>query len=643
MRHDDDRSPGDDPTMDDSATSADSDGISVSGFDAPDAPGEPAAEVLSGDMDEHDPEATDELELADIHKDLDPKPAQNDAGFDGWLDGEEPEGGGPYEALAEDDDGAAEIADWMAFTSGGASDEPSDEPEVVVDVTDAAVADEAESESADDDHDDTIEFYPDEPETDEPVADTGELGEIASPIGETEEIDPPVDDIEETVAPEAETEEDVAPAGGLEEGGEPDPDELMVIPAVRVDEDDDAEEEGASVEDEPPTEDEAPTVSAEEPVAGGDDGDLVPDESLSMDTGEVPVIGDLSSVDQEGDASAAVFDFEELTEDHYLQAATREHQDLAAAIVAAEAEDTEQVALAAAIPGLDSGVVGFDDVVASEGGESAAPVKPPASSDLVLRVGTAVALLAAFFLSLMWRPALIVFVLAALVVAAGEFYSVLIHRGYKPVSIFGFLGIIGAGLGTVVWGVIAIPIAFAVMITAILLFDAVSKRRQGAVSGFAATIVVAVWVGGFGAFAFEIIASDNYRSLVLIIVASVAIVDIAAYFVGRSIGRRPLAPVISPKKTIEGYIGGVLMAFLAGIVASFFVEAMDLPAGLLFGAVVAVFAPLGDLAVSAAKRSLDIKDMGSILPGHGGLLDRIDAIIAVVPAGWAVFAWLGLL
>ena len=63
----------------------------------------------------------------------------------------------------------------------------------------------------------------------------------------------------------------------------------------------------------------------------------------------------------------------------------------------------------------------------------------------------------------------------------------------------------------------------------------------------------------------------------------------------------------------------------------------------MLGAVIAVVAPLGDLAVSVVKRSLDIKDMGSILPGHGGLLDRIDAIIAVVPAAWAVFVWTGLL
>jgi phosphatidate cytidylyltransferase len=363
---------------------------------------------------------------------------------------------------------------------------------------------------------------------------------------------------------------------------------------------------------------------------------------LDDDTGEIPIIG-LGDADVEPAAESTVFDGEDFTEEHYLDAATREHHDLAAEIAVAESQDTEQVALSAAIPGLDAGVVGFDDVVAAHGDDTSAPVAPPKSSDLVLRVGTGVALVAAFLLSLLWRPAIIVLALAVFVIAAGEFYSVLMHRRYRPLSIFGFLGIVGAGLGSVVWGVVAIPLAFALMITVILLYDAVSQRRLGAVNGFALTILVAVWIGGFGAFAFPIIAADNYQALVLTIVGMVALVDIAAYFVGRTIGRRPFAPTISPKKTIEGFIGGTLMALLAGAVASFFVEAIDLPAGLVLGVVVAVFAPLGDLAVSVVKRSLDIKDMGSILPGHGGLLDRIDAIIAVIPAAWATFVWLGLL
>jgi phosphatidate cytidylyltransferase len=398
-----------------------------------------------------------------------------------------------------------------------------------------------------------------------------------------------------------------------------DPDELHVLPVVPI------------------------TASPQSPGDDGDESDEDPtDEDTGEDTGEIPVVAATAAGEQ---SDGAIFDYEddELTSEHYIHSATREHHELAAAVAAARAEDTEQVAVSAAIPGLESAVVGFADVVEAEDAGSAPVAKPPRSSDLFLRVGTGVALVLAFGLSLLWRPAIIVLALAAFVIAAGEFYSALIHRHYKPLSIFGFLGIVGAGLGTVVWGVVAIPIAFALMITVLLLFDAVSRKRQSAVSGFGLTILVAVWIGGFGAFAFPIIASDDYRALVLTVVAMVALVDIAAYGVGRAIGRRPFAPTISPKKTIEGFLGGTFMALIAGSVASFFVVAIDLPAGLVLGVVVAIFAPLGDLAVSVAKRSLDIKDMGSILPGHGGLLDRIDAIIAVIPAAWAALMWLGIL
>jgi phosphatidate cytidylyltransferase len=157
------------------------------------------------------------------------------------------------------------------------------------------------------------------------------------------------------------------------------------------------------------------------------------------------------------------------------------------------------------------------------------------------------------------------------------------------------------------------------------------------------TVLVAAWVGGLGAFAFDIIAADDYQVLVISLVALVALADIAAYFVGGRIGRRSLAPAISPKKTIEGLVAGTLAALGAGAVIGYLVEPIDLPTGLLLGGVVAVFAPIGDLAVSVVKRSLEIKDMGSILPGHGGLLDRIDALMTVIPAVWVVLTWLALI
>jgi phosphatidate cytidylyltransferase len=334
--------------------------------------------------------------------------------------------------------------------------------------------------------------------------------------------------------------------------------------------------------------------------------------------------------------------FDDYTAEDYLGAATQDHADLAAAIAATEGEETEKVALSATIPGLESSVVGFDDVVEGAGVEEE-PVPEPASSNLVLRVGTGLGLVAALALSLLWRPALIVFVLAVFVIAAGEFYSALIHRRFKPMSLFGFLGIVGATLGTAAWGVGAIPIAMALMVTVLLLFNAVSPRRDQPAANFSLTVLVAAWVGGLGAFAFDIIAADDYQVLVISLVALVALVDIAAYFVGGRIGRRSLAPVISPKKTIEGLVAGTLAALGAGAVIGYLVEPIDLPTGLLLGGVVAVFAPIGDLAVSVVKRSLEIKDMGSILPGHGGLLDRIDALMTVIPAVWVVLTWLALI
>ncbi len=617
MPTNDDHATADDASPEDTSTSSDGH-AAVAGFESTDTPLEPFGEVISGAMDPHDPDATNELDLPGDDENLNPHPAEADPGFDGWLDDNEipAKGEDPYSSLSEpedEDDDATEIADWMAFTSSASDDPPgSEDVEVVVDVTDTAIADDAgsgaeASESVGDDlvEEDVPSVQVTESEDDDPSEDTVEIL-----LTDTDSEGDDVDDAEPLSS-------DADDPSGEDEIESVDPEKLAVLPVVPI----------------------GVAATLNEDSSDADTGDPA---DTDDDTGEIPIIG-VASSEAGSDSGSSVFDIEDFTEEHYLDAATREHHDLAAAVAVAESESTEQVALSAAIPGLDSGVVGFDDVVDSQGDESTAPIAPPKSSDLVLRVGTGVVLVAAFLLSLLWRPALIVLALAVFVIAAGEFYSVLMHRRYKPLSIFGFLGIVGAGLGAVVWGVVAIPLAFALMITVILLFDAVSQRRQGAVSGFALTILVAVWVGGFGAFAFPIIAADDYQALVLTIVGMVALVDIAAYFVGRTIGSRPFAPTISPKKTIEGFIGGTLMAFLAGAVASFFIGAIDLPAGLVLGAVVAVFAPLGDLSVSVVKRSLNIKDMGSILPGHGGLLDRIDAIIAVIPAAWATFAWLGLL
>ncbi len=108
--------------------------------------------------------------------------------------------------------------------------------------------------------------------------------------------------------------------------------------------------------------------------------------------------------------------------------------------------------------------------------------------------------------------------------------------------------------------------------------------------------------------------------------------DSAAYFVGKAIGRRPFAPYLSPKKTWEGTVGG----WIGGVAATMLLGAwlVDLPwlHGLALGAIIATLAPIGDLAKSMVKRQMGVKDFGALIPGHGGMFDRIDSLLFVAPA-----------
>ena len=332
------------------------------------------------------------------------------------------------------------------------------------------------------------------------------------------------------------------------------------------------------------------------------------------------------------------FDPIEYGTDDFQRGQTREHAGLAELIAAAETEETEKVALVAAIPGLESSVVGFEDVVEAEGHRK---VRARGSGDLVARVTTGVILVAALAASLFWRPALLLLAMAVFVLGAGEFYTALVRHDRKPIALFGFIGIVAACLGAYAWSAAAIPMAFVLAAVLLLLFYAVTPGRPDPMGNLALTTTVMVWAG-LGSFAMLIARSDDYQVLILGVVVTVAGADIAAFFVGRSIGRTHFAPWVSPKKTVEGLVAGVIVAVGLGAVLHFF-PPFELTSGLAVGAAAAVLTPLGDLAMSAAKRMLGLKDMGSVLPGHGGFLDRIDGLLFAIPAAWAIFVWAGLL
>ncbi|MAF11660.1 phosphatidate cytidylyltransferase [Candidatus Poribacteria bacterium] len=119
---------------------------------------------------------------------------------------------------------------------------------------------------------------------------------------------------------------------------------------------------------------------------------------------------------------------------------------------------------------------------------------------------------------------------------------------------------------------------------------------------------------------------------ILLLLVPIWACDSGAYFVGRAIGRHPLAPVVSPKKTWEGSIGGFVGSILAAVVVGRWTLDLPILTGLGVGAIIGVLGQFGDLAESALKRSAGVKDSGRLIPGHGGLLDRLDSLTFAAPA-----------
>jgi phosphatidate cytidylyltransferase len=339
----------------------------------------------------------------------------------------------------------------------------------------------------------------------------------------------------------------------------------------------------------------------------------------------------------EGEGSAHLDDY---THDDYLAATTREYQGLAEDIAAAEGLEYERQAVAASMPGVGSGLVGFEDVTGRRGlsEEDVEAAEQARTSDLTLRVSSGLVLVGLFlgclFLGGAWFTAMVTVVM---VLSVGELYATLRTRGYRPIALFGFLAVIGGGVAAHLGGTEALASTLIAGVTAVALFYSVVVRRDP-LENAAVTVLGMAWVSLLS-FAIVVGQSENAVELILLLVVLTAFFDIAAYFVGRAFGRRPIAPVVSPKKTVEGLIGGIVVTTaLASVLATIpAYDFMSISGAILVALVVSIFAPLGDAAESVVKRALDTKDMGSILPGHGGMIDRIDALLFVVPAGYFLF------
>lgn len=339
-------------------------------------------------------------------------------------------------------------------------------------------------------------------------------------------------------------------------------------------------------------------------------------------------------------------EIEDFTSEEYVKGTTQEYRGLAEEVERTSAAEWEQQAVAASLPGVESGLVGFGDVsgTISDSEESYEAVEQAATSDLAMRAGTAVVIFGLFLGSLLlggwWFT---IFVILLMVVSLGELYATLRTRGYRPLALFGLVGVALMGIGAQNVGAQALAGWAATAMVATVLFFSLAPRRDALVNA-SVTVLGMAWTGML-AFAILIAAGQRPVANIFFVVFVIAANDVGGYFVGRGFGRRRLAIAVSPKKTVEGLIGGFILGGVVAAVLAVFPpwEAIGVTRALTTAILVGVLAPVGDLAESMVKRSLDVKDMGSVLPGHGGMLDRIDGFLFAIPAVYVLFTGFGLL
>jgi len=189
------------------------------------------------------------------------------------------------------------------------------------------------------------------------------------------------------------------------------------------------------------------------------------------------------------------------------------------------------------------------------------------------------------------------------------------------------------------FGATAVAVAFAATALGALLW----RMPAGAahyVRDVTAALFTAAYVPLFAAFATLMVVEPDGAARVLTFVICVVASDVGGYTAGVLAGKHPMAPTISPKKSWEGFAGSLVTGMVAGALGVVFLLHGPWWAGVLTGALLVVSATLGDLIESLMKRDIGIKDMGTLLPGHGGLLDRLDSLLPTALVAWAALSLL---
>lgn len=266
-------------------------------------------------------------------------------------------------------------------------------------------------------------------------------------------------------------------------------------------------------------------------------------------------------------------------------------------------------------------------------GAAAAAEKPRSLRTAVLAgIALAIVVLGAVAIS---PVTFFIFAAVVLLVAQAELYAVLKASGHSPAALLGL--VCGAVLlaSAYVWGPLALALSLALPLPLLVLWS-VTVPVERVRSMMASTYLGVVYGPFLASFAVLLLREPHGPALTIAFIGMTAVFDSGGYLVGRKLGRHPMSPRTSPKKSWEGFFGGLVVTVGLSALILPFIRPFDVWLALKLALVMSIVSPLGDLAESLVKRDLGVKDMGSLLPGHGGLFDRVDAIIFNAPIAYFV-------
>jgi phosphatidate cytidylyltransferase len=229
-----------------------------------------------------------------------------------------------------------------------------------------------------------------------------------------------------------------------------------------------------------------------------------------------------------------------------------------------------------------------------------------------------------------------VMVLVVLALAGAEAYAGFRSAGAHPATVLGIVAILTLGVAVYNKGLTSVGAVSVLLVIFGFVWYLNAGRTVDVLDGLGATIFVYVWIGVIGSYALLFVAPHSFVhghglsylfGAMLLTVAN----DSGAFIVGRQYGKRPLNKLLSPNKTLEGTIGGTVLTLIVGALLLPLMSVWTRKAGIEVAVAISIVVPLGDLFESMVKRTIGVKDLGRLLPGHGGLLDRIDGLLFALP------------